>query len=161
MQICLDCFSLNTQRTDSVIICKKCLHKQTTRAYSSSQRKAKDAVRYGYLYRVKYENDKKRKIDGRHYSLIDLHKIFDFFATAVISGIAGNWAYDKIKNIFKKLGKNPVIIEIEDQKLQSFLKSEKQQEKFIKYIQEYRNQKIKKVKKVKAQKNVRGIKKKS
>ena len=102
-----------------------------------------NAVRDGYLYRVRYENDKKRKIAPKAYNLVDLNKAFDFFATAVISGVAGNFAYDQIKRLFKKLGKSRIIIEIDDNRLQSFLKSGRQQEKFIKYIQEYREKKLK------------------
>ena len=88
-------------------------------------------------------NDKKRKIAPKAYNLVDLNKAFDFFATAVISGVAGNFAYDQIKRLFKKLGKSRIIIEIDDNRLQSFLKSGRQQEKFIKYIQEYREKKLK------------------
>ena len=143
MQICLKCYSLQTHNEDKNIICKECGHIQSLSSYLSALRQAKNAVRNGYLYRVRYENDKKRKISNKAYSLIDLNKAFDFFATAVISGVMGNFAYDQIKQLFGKLRKSKIIIEIDDARLQSFLKSERQQEKFIKYIQEYRENKLK------------------
>ncbi|MBK6936482.1 MAG: hypothetical protein IPH18_06050 [Chitinophagaceae bacterium] len=157
MEICLNCYSVKTYRKDKNIICTDCANTQNISSYLRIQRQAKDAIRNGYLYRVRLENNKKRKVTSTSYSLIDLNEVFNFFATAAISGIAGNVAYDQIKKLFKTLGKKRIIIEIDDKRLQSFLKSESQQKKFIKYIQEYKQKKIKtnatpqkkKVKKVK------------
>ena len=143
MEICLNCYSLKTHRKDKNIVCEECDHIQSISSYLRTQKQAMNTVRNGYLYRVRYENDKKRKVANKAYSLVDLNKAFDFFATAVFSGIVGNFAYDQIKRLFKKLANNRIIIEIDDSRLQSFLKSERQQEKFIKYIQEYREKKIK------------------
>ena len=126
MEICLNCYSLKTHRKDNSIVCEECAHAQSLSSYLRIQQQAMNAVRNGYLYRVRYENDKKRKVPNKAYSLVDLNKAFYFFATAVISGIAGNCAYDQIKELFKKLGKNKIIIEIDDSRLQSFLKSERQ-----------------------------------
>lgn len=147
MQVCFSCFSLQTHREGESIVCDECMHTQTLSSYLTTQRKAKDAVRHGYLYRIRYENDQKKKITDKAYSLIDLNEAFDFFAKAVISGIAGNFAYDQIKLLFGKLRKNRILIEIDDDRLRRFLKSERQQEKFIKYIEEYRQKKIKPAKK--------------
>lgn len=156
MEICLNCYSLKTHRIDKNIVCEKCSHIQSIRSYLGIQRKARNAVRNGYLFRIRYENDKKRQVANKAYSLIDLNIAFDFFATAIISGIAGNFAYDQLKRIFKKIGKNRIIIQIDDTRLHRFLKSERQQEKFIKYIQEYRDKKIKPPVAVKKLKNKKG-----
>lgn len=60
--------------------------------------------------------------------------------------IAGNFAYDKLKQALNKIINEPLIIEIEDKEFKRFLKSDPQHKLFIKYIKEYRNKKLQKTK---------------
>ena len=68
MQICLKCYSLHTHQKEKNIICEECGHIQIIGTYLLEIRQAKNAVRNGYQYRVRYENDKKRKISNKAYS---------------------------------------------------------------------------------------------
>lgn len=142
------------------ICCKNCNYEQTLNNYKKKYRIAKESVKYGFQYRKRYEYDlKKKPSPSLHYILKELHDIFNFLGLAVISGLAGNFAYDKLKIALNRVIRNPLTIEITDKDFQRFLKSEAQQKKFIKYIEEYRKNKIegitspkKKVKKAKKQK---------
>jgi hypothetical protein len=142
MQICYNCYSLNVIKTKKEIVCNDCSHTISIYMYNKIRQVSKNDVRYGYQYRVRTENDLKRNITGKAYALIELSEIFTFLGLSMASGVVGNFAYDKLKEIISKLKDEPLIIEIDDKNFKRFLKSEAQQKKFIKYIEEYRNQKL-------------------
>lgn len=133
---------------DKNVQCKDCLYTQSISNYNTKLKSAKDCVRFGYQYRKRQEYDAKNNPNSKKaYYLKELHDAFAFIGLAAISGIAGNFAYDKLKQALNNIFNNPLIIEIEDKEFQSFLKSEAQQKKFLKYIEEYRNKKVPKPKK--------------
>lgn len=143
MYICTNCLGLNTVKINRQVKCRDCAFTQSIISYNSNLRIAKHIVRLGFQYRKRLEYDSKRNPNvKKSYYLKELHDAFAFLGLAVISGIAGNFAYDKLLQVLKRIINEPLIIEINDKELQSFLKSELQQKKFIKYIEEYRHKKM-------------------
>ena len=142
MKICCNCFSLNVIKTTKEIVCKECGHSISIYKYEKIVHESKNDVRLGYQYRVRSENDLNRNITGRSYVLKELSEVFTFLGLSMLSGVVGNFAYDKLKEIISKLKDEPIIIEIDDKDFKRFLKSVTQQKKFIKYIQEYREHKL-------------------
>ena len=133
---------------DNNVQCKDCLHTQSISNYNTKLESAKDSVRFGYQYRKRQEYDDKNNPNSKKsYYLKEFNDVFAFIGLAAISGIAGNFAYDKLKQALINIFNNPLIIEIEDKEFQSFLKSKIQQKKFLRYIEEYRDKKVTKPKK--------------
>ena len=134
--ICVNCLEIEAVKIGNLIVCRNCHHKENLRTYKEILSDAKFATRIGYQYRLKFERS-----FGFAY-LAELHKIFDFLGLAVVSGIAGNLAYDQIKAIIKRIIHNPLIIKIRDKQFQKLLNDDKEIEIFIRYIEEYRNKKV-------------------
>lgn len=141
--ICVNCLDPTPNKVDKYIDCGKCGHKENLNNYNKLLTEIKFIIRFGYQYRLRYEHDIKTdpNLRGR-YSFIELHKVFEFLGLAVISGVAGNFAYDSIKTVIKNIAQNPLIIKIQDKDFQKVLQNDKELETFIRYIEEYRNKKI-------------------
>ena len=148
MHLCTNCLSLNIIKIDRNVQCYDCLYTQSISNYNTKLKSARDIVRFGYQYRKRQEYDAKNNSNSKKtYYLKELNDAFAFIGLAAISGIAGNFAYDKLKQALKNILNEPLIIEIDDKEFQSFLKSDAQQKKFLKYIEDYRIKKIPKPKK--------------
>lgn len=137
--ICTCCFDTRPTKVGAQIICSNCGHIEKVKDYRELLNEIRFIVRYAYQYRLKLEQDYKKdpSLSIRYY-LHELNKIFEFLGLAVISGVAGNYAYDKIKVILRNIAENPLIIKIKDKDFQKLLQDEKEMETFIRYIEEYR-----------------------
>ena len=143
--VCTNCFGLKTKKIGKNIYCYTCKYELDYLKYKSLLEDARNALRFGYQYRVRYEEDYERNKDfSVRYCLTELNEFFQFIALAAISGIIGNYSYYKIKNLLN----NTTVITLRDKELKKILRDESEQDKFIKYIQEYRDNKIKTPKKV-------------
>lgn len=137
--ICLNCGTINAINTNlECATCKKCIDR---RIYRTIVKSAKDAVYYGYEYRVRYERKLKETgtINGR-YSLIAPSNYYEFLAAAIIAGAAGNFVYDIIKAVAKKIADSlskKLKLSYSESELIKIIKSEKRLKKFIKYILDY------------------------
>ncbi|PWT78853.1 MAG: hypothetical protein C5B59_00930 [Bacteroidetes bacterium] len=143
MYLCTNCLSLDVTKIERFIVCNKCSFKKPVVQYNRELEKAKMVVRFGYQYRKRQENDRRLNPKvKRAYYLPELDDIFGFLGLAVLNGVIGGLAYDAIKKMIKQLLNDPLVIKIDDEDFKKFLKSEREQEKFIKYIQAYRNKNL-------------------
>lgn len=125
------------------VICPKCGFKLGRGRFNKIINYCYEAVRYGYDYRLAYEEhlEERCKDEGSSvaFCLAAPEQALVFVAAAVASGIIGNAAYDAVKLVIKKLkesfqdsGNNLKVSEslrvIED---------EYEFEKFKKYIQDF------------------------
>lgn len=147
--ICINCFETRTSKVANQIICSSCGHIEKVDSYRNLLNEIKLIVRYSYQYRLKYEEDFKTDpaLKSRYY-LHELGKIFEFLGLAVISGVAGNYAYDKIKEVINNIVQNPLLIKIQDKEFQRLLQDEAEMDTFIRYIEEYRNKRFSADKKI-------------
>jgi len=141
--ICINCFSLKPNLVENFIICPACNHEENIQEYETLLQNSADALRYGYQYRIQYEEDlnKDPRLLIRHH-LLELNQCFEFITLAAISGIVGNFTYDAIKSLINGILNDSVVIELNDKEFKKKLADEGEQEKFIKYIQEYRDNKL-------------------
>lgn len=143
MYLCTKCLSRNVTKVDRKLHCNDCSITYSIIKYNRDLKKAHNIVSIGFQYRKRSEYESRHNSNiKRAFYLKELHNIFSFVGLAVISGLIGNFSYDKLKQILKTILNDPLIIEINDKEFQRFLKSETQQKKFIKYIEEYRNKQL-------------------
>lgn len=92
--------------SDANLSCKICGRLIDREAYLRLIAIAHDAVRYGYQYRKKYEEDEARQTSRKRtrtaYYLVQLGPHFDWIGLAIISGVLGNAAWDVVKLVIKK-----------------------------------------------------------
>lgn len=143
LKICYDCFILHKTKDNDNFKCPSCNSDQNLIKYNDHLNISKKIVRYGYQYREQYERDFKNDPElNSKYFLEELNNIYGFIVLAVLNGVIGNFASDKIKAFFQKLKNDPLIIEIDDERFKALLENENEQQKFIQYIQEYRESKM-------------------
>lgn len=147
MEICLKCLSLNIVRNENTFSCNDCRFYIDVFDYATIYNNSLDAVRFGYQYRIRYENDRRRNISGRSYYLPPPSEVFVFLASSIVAGIIGGFSHDLFKEALNRIKSNSLIIKIDDPELKKFLESEAKQKKFIKYIQMYRDKELEKQKK--------------
>lgn len=138
--LCNACFHLSAVEEKAEIVCEKCHHVQSFDTYKSAIQEVRKAVTFGYQYRAVYEQDFKNhgKLN-RRYALNELSEVFVWLGGAVVSGIAGNWAYDQIKEVIHRIIADAIELRIRDKEFKKLLTDETEMEKFIQYITEYRN----------------------
>ncbi len=98
LKICFACANFYHELSSKRMVCPYCGHIDNAEEYELILNEAREAVHYGWNYRLKYENDLKEK--GRidtHYFLEEYEEIFNFIAVAIASGVVGGFAYDVVK----------------------------------------------------------------
>ena len=87
-----------------IIACPYCGNRESIEEYEIVLNKAREAVHYGWNYRLRYEKDLKEK--GRidtYYFLEQSEEILNFIAVAIASGVIGGFAYDVVKKVITKI----------------------------------------------------------
>lgn len=140
LKICFACANIHNEVKSKIIICPYCGNRESIEEYELVLEKAREAVHYGWNYRLKYEKDLKEK--GRidtHYFLEQYEEIFNFIAVAIASGVIGGFAYDVVKKVIIKILKfvKENGNEKEKSKIFSLVDSDEDMRKFIEYIDEY------------------------
>lgn len=139
-KICFACANIFAGNNAEVLECPCCGSRVSAENYELILNEAREAVYYGWDYRLKYEKDLEEK--GRistHYHLEQCEEVFNFIALAAASGIAGGLAYDTVKKVFTKVcafvkqNGSPK----EKSKIFSLIHSRENMDKFMQYIDEY------------------------
>lgn len=123
-----------------IIVCPYCGNRESIEEYEIVLNKAREAVHYGWNYRLRYEKDLKEKgqIDT-YYFLEQSEEILNFIAVATASGVIGGFAYDVVKKVITKILKfiQEKGSEEEKNKIFSLVDNDEDMRKFIEYIDEY------------------------
>lgn len=140
LKICFACANIHNEVDSQIIACPYCGNRESIEEYEIVLNKAREAVHYGWNYRLRYEKDLKEK--GRidtYYFLEQSEEILNFIAVAIASGVIGGFAYDVVKKVITKIlefiKKNGN--EEEKNKIFSLVDNDEDMRKFIEYIDEY------------------------
>lgn len=140
LKICFACANIYDEVNTKMMLCPYCGNRVCVEKYELILNEAREAVHYGWNYRLKYEKDLKEK--GRidtYYYLEQYEEIFNFIALAIASGIVGGFAYDVVKKVITKISefvkKNGS--KEEKTKIFSLIDNDEDMRKFIQYIDEY------------------------
>ena len=140
LKICFACANIHNEVDSPIIVCPYCGNRESIEEYEIVLNKAREAVHYGWNYRLRYEKDLKEK--GRidtYYFLEQSEEILNFIAVAIASGVIGGFAYDVVKKVITKIlefiKKNGN--EEEKNKIFSLVDNDEDMRKFIEYIDEY------------------------
>ncbi|MDE6259542.1 MAG: hypothetical protein K2M42_01565 [Oscillospiraceae bacterium] len=140
LKICFACATIYEGSGSQFLVCPNCGHKVSIEQYESILQDARDAMYFGWIYRLQYEHDLAEKgAINTHYYLAECEEIFNFIALAAVSGIVGNLAYDVIKKVIgsiadfvKQRGSQE-----ENRKIFALIHDEEKMDKFLQYIDEY------------------------
>lgn len=140
LKICFACANIYAGNNAKVLVCPYCGNKVSVEKYELILIEVREAVHYGWNYRLKYEKDLKER--GRidtHYYLEHYEEIFNFIALAAASGIVGGFAYDIVKKVVIKISEfvKQNGSEKEKSKILSLIDNEEDMKKFLQYIDEY------------------------
>jgi len=118
----------------------------TNQNYKNIKKRAKNAIYYGYLYRVSYEEQLQLHSNiGIHYSLPSPNSIWEFLTMLVITGST----YDIIKSIAIKIYKEIKLKLFDKNKLKELIEDKNKLNTFIIYIKEYDENKMNTFKEIK------------
>lgn len=140
LKICFACASIYEGSDSQFLVCPNCGHKVSIEQYESILQDARDAMYFGWTYRLQYEHDLEEKgTIGTHYYLAEYEEIFNFIALAAVSGIVGNFAYDVIKKVIGSIADFVKQRGSQEQKSKIFALTddEEKMKKFLQYIDEY------------------------
>lgn len=140
LKMCFACAEIYESNNEQTLVCPNCGNKIEVDKYELFMRDAREAVYFGWEYRLKYEKEleEKGRIDT-HYYLEQCEEIFNFIALAVASGIVGGFAYDVVKKVIRKIAdfvKHKGNKE-EKSKIFDLIEKEENMKLFIQYIDEY------------------------
>lgn len=140
LKICFACANIYAGNNTEVLECPYCGYRESVEKYELILNEAREAVHYGWNYRLQYEKDLKER--GRidtHYYLEQYEEIFNFIALAAASNIVGGFAYDIVKKVVTKVYEfvKQNGSEKEKSKIFSLIDSEEDMKKFLQYIDEY------------------------
>ena len=94
-RICFHCANIYESKETDWLCCPECGYRVSSRRYHLIVDRAREAVDYGYQYRLKYEED--FAAEGaitKHYALTPFNEFLTFVAVAAASGIVGNLSTD-------------------------------------------------------------------
>lgn len=140
LKICFACASIYEGSSGQFLSCPHCGHTVSSEQYESILQDARDAMYFGWNYRLQYEHDlEKQGTISTHYYLAPYEEIFNFIALAAASGIVGGFAYDVIKKVIRSIA--DFVKQWGSQKQQSkifaLIDDEDKMKKFLQYIDEY------------------------
>ena len=140
LKLCFSCAKVYQGENAEILICPECGNEISIDKYESIMRDVRDAVYFGWNYRLQYEKDLEEngKINT-HYYLEQCEEIINFIALAVVSGIVGGFAYDVVKKAVRSVAdfvrKKGNLKE--ESKIFSLIENEEDMKKFVQYIEEY------------------------
>lgn len=139
-KICFACANIFAGNSTGVLECPCCGSRVNAEKYELILNEAREAVHYGWDYRLKYEKDLEEK--GRistHYCLEPREEVFNFIALAAASGLVGGLAYDTVKKVFAKISEfvKQNGSQEEKSKIFSLIHNRENMDKFMQYIDEY------------------------
>ncbi len=140
LKICLACANIYAVNDTEVLECPYCGSRISAEKYESVLHEARQALHYGWTYRLQYEKELKER--GRidiYYDLAPYDEIFSFIALAAASGVVGGFAYDIVKKVIAKIAKfvKQNGGEEEKREVSSLLSSKEEMKKLFQYIDEY------------------------
>jgi hypothetical protein len=141
-KLCLNCGELFEKSGQNT--CSNCLIQFNDLQYNSLIEYAQRAVYYGYLYRLKYEEqiEEQEEITIK-YSLLAPSNYYELLAVTVIGGIVGNFAYDIAKYFCQQIYQNLTEkeknqqLESDEKEFIELISQEEKLNKFILYIKGY------------------------
>ncbi len=136
--ICFRCATVFESTNTEVHICPGCSNEMKFQDYEFIINYSRDAIEFGYHYRLVYEEQYKEKGDIHvHYFLDTPSECWIFVISAILSGVIGNASYDLIKKVIKKIASsyNPQSKEIIE--LLKMTENDKEYQTMIRYIQDF------------------------
>ena len=139
-RICFHCANIYKSKETDWLCCPECGYRVSSRRYHLIVDRAREAVDYGYQYRLKYEED--FAAEGaitKHYALTPFNEFLTFVAVAAASGIVGNLSTDLVK---RAVGKVREALRREEKgetggKLTALLDDPEKMKQFMDYIDAY------------------------
>lgn len=140
LKICFACAAIYEGENRPFLVCPNCGHQVSLEQYESILQDARDALYFGWTYRLQYEHDlaETGKITT-HYYLEQFEEIFNFIALAAASGIAGGVAYDVVKQVIRHIADfvKQRGSQKQQRKIFALIDDEEKMKKFLQYIDEY------------------------
>lgn len=140
LKICFACAAIYEEESGPSLVCPNCGHQVSLEQYESILQDARDALYFGWNYRLQYEHDlaETGKITT-HYYLEQFEEIFNFIALAAASGIAGGAAYDVVKQVIRHIADfvKQRGSQKQQRKIFALIDDEENMKKFLQYIDEY------------------------
>lgn len=140
LKICFACATIYEGNGSQFLVCPNCGHKVSSEQYESILQDAREAMLFGWNYRLQYEQDlDKNGTISIHYYLEQCEEIFNFIALAAVSGIVGGFAYDVIKKVIGNIADFVRQKGSQEQKSEIFavIDDEENMKKFLHYMDEY------------------------
>jgi len=138
MNICEKCGIINN---DTISICENCGNEIDNSLIEKILPFAKNAVYYGYLYRVDYEKQVKEQGEVKiKYSLLEPSNYYELLAVFALSGYIGGVSFQLVNFIGKQIVyfiKGKLEKDKEDKEFVEFIEDEEKVKRFAKYINEY------------------------
>jgi hypothetical protein len=101
--LCLECATLFKAVQSGIHECPNCGNRFSSETLFNRTKLASDAVRFGYQYRMVYEEGLQEEGPRRHHSLLLLPEVVEWVVLAAISGIIGGASLDLAKHAVAKL----------------------------------------------------------
>lgn len=140
LKICFACATIYEGNGGQFLVCPNCGHRVSRAQYESILQDARDAMHFGWTYRLQYEHDLAEEgAISTHYYLEECEEIFNFIALAAVSGIVGGFAYDVIKKVISSIADfvKQRGSQEENRKIFALIHDEEKMDKFLQYIDEY------------------------
>ncbi len=138
MKFCQNCGTLNDTELS---ICENCGTEINTESFEKILPFAKNAVCYGFIYRLEYENQIKENGEVTiKYSLLEPSNYYDFIAVAALTGYIGGVAHQIVNYVGKQIVdfvKQKIKPNEKDKEFIEFFEDADNVEKFAKYVNEY------------------------
>ncbi len=119
--LCLECAALFKPAQSGTYQCPNCGNKFSLRTLLNRTKLASDAVRFGYQYRIVYEEHLEEEGPWKHHTLPLLPEIVEWVVLAAISGMIGGASWDLAKHVVAKLrtqiATEPELRELDQAKL--------------------------------------------
>ncbi len=132
--------AFNIQEELNEIICPECGFTVERDTFERLMKYASEAMRFGYHYRLVYEDDyrKEGRLSSR-YALSPLGIALSFAAIAALSGVIGNISYDIIKKVIQKIKEKSSNPDDSSAKSYNILNNEEEFRVFTMYIEDFHN----------------------
>ena len=141
LKFCFKCANVYTRKKGQPLFkCPECKTVQNQFKYKKFSSIAHDAFRYGYSYREVYENQFQKEGEiTTFYCLAQASEYLNFIVLAVLSGIIGNFSYDIIKKVIKRIASKVCQHHLDSELINELIDNEECFNKFIKYMKDFRN----------------------
>jgi len=138
MKFCQNCGTLNDIELEN---CENCGTEINSESFEKILPFAKNAVYYGFMYRLEYENQIKENGEVTiKYSLLEPSNYYDFIAVAALTGYIGGVAHQIVNYVGKQIVdfiKRKIEPDEKDKEFIEFFEDDEKVEKFAQYVNEY------------------------